>query len=50
VSKSAYLFILLGIFLASGVYSFWKQKMSKSLITLLAVGAAMSLTAGLMRL
>jgi hypothetical protein len=50
VTKAATLFILLGLFLAGGVYSFWKQKMSKSLITLLVVCSVMSLTTGLMRL
>ncbi|MBY8886138.1 hypothetical protein K7472_14895 [Streptomyces sp. PTM05] len=50
MSKGATLFILLGLFLAGGVYSFWKQKMSKSMITLVAIGSAMSLAAGLMRL
>ncbi len=50
MSKASWLFILLGIFLATGVYSFWKQKMSKSIIAVLAIGSAMSLAAGLMRL
>ncbi|MGW1195342.1 hypothetical protein ACWD4B_05710 [Streptomyces sp. NPDC002536] len=44
------LFILLGLFLLGGVYSFWKQKMSKSIITLLAIGSAMSLAAGILRI
>jgi uncharacterized membrane protein (UPF0136 family) len=50
VSKAATLFILLGLFLVGGVISFWKQKMSKSIIAVMAIGAAMSLAAGLMRL
>jgi hypothetical protein len=50
VSKGAVLFILLGLFLAGGVYSFWQQKQSKQLIALLAVGSAMALAAGLLRL
>lgn len=50
MSKGSTLFILLGLFLAGGVYSFWKQKMSKSMIALVAIGSAMSLAAGLMRL
>ncbi|MFD8071400.1 hypothetical protein OG937_31435 [Streptomyces sp. NBC_00510] len=50
MSKPAVLFILLGLFLAGGVYSFWKQKMPKSVVVLLGVGSAMSLAAGLLRL
>jgi hypothetical protein len=50
VNKGSSLFILLGLFLAGGVYSFWKQKQSKSLITLLAIGSAMALVTGLLRL
>ncbi len=50
MTKGSTLFILLGLFLAGGVYSFWKQKMSKSVVTLLAIGSVMSLAAGLMRL
>ena len=50
MSKGAALFILLGLFLAGGVYSFWKQKMSKSVIAVMAVGAVMSLAAGVLRL
>ncbi|MEC4017914.1 hypothetical protein [Streptomyces sp. H27-D2] len=42
--------IVVGLFLLGGVYSFWKQKMSASLITLLAIGAVMCLVAGIMRL
>ncbi|NGO80141.1 hypothetical protein G6045_31455 [Streptomyces sp. YC504] len=43
-------FILVGLFLAGGVYSFVKQGMSKSLVTLLSIGAAMCLIAGILRL
>lgn len=50
MSKAATLFILLGLFLAGGVWSFWRQKMPKSVIVLLGIGAAMSLAAGLLRL
>jgi hypothetical protein len=50
VNKAATLFILLGLFLAGGVYSFWKQKLPKGVIVLLGIGAVMSLTAGLLRL
>ena len=42
--------IVVGLFLLGGVYSFVKQKMPKSLIVLLAIGAAMCLVAGVMRL
>ncbi|MEU1073754.1 MULTISPECIES: hypothetical protein [unclassified Streptomyces] len=42
--------IVLGLFLAGGVYSFVKQDMSKSLITLLAISSALCLAAGVLRL
>lgn len=42
--------LLVGLFLAGGVYSFIKQKMPRSLITLLSVGAAMCLVTGVLRL
>ena len=42
--------IVVGLFLLGGVYSFVKQKMPKSLIVLLSIGAAMCLVAGVMRL
>ncbi|MER5373531.1 hypothetical protein [Streptomyces sp. BK239] len=44
------LLIVVGLFLAGGVYSFVKQQMPKSLIVLLSIGAAMCLVAGVMRL
>jgi drug/metabolite transporter superfamily protein YnfA len=50
VNKGSTLFILLGLFLAGGVYSFWKQKQSKSVITLLAIGSVMAVVAGLLQL
>jgi len=50
VNKASTLYILLGLFLAGGVYSFWKQKISRSVVVLLALGSAMSLAAGVMRL
>ncbi|MET9291696.1 hypothetical protein [Streptomyces sp. NPDC003077] len=43
-------FIVLGLFLLGGVISFVKQKQSKGLITLLSIGAAMCLVAGVLRL
>ncbi|BAU82576.1 hypothetical protein [Streptomyces laurentii] len=42
--------IVVGLFLLGGVYSFVKQKQSKSVIGVLAFGAVMSLAAGLLRL
>ncbi|EFE70064.1 MULTISPECIES: hypothetical protein [Streptomyces] len=42
--------IVVGLFLVGGVISFVKQKMPKSLIVLLSVGAAMCLFAGVLRL
>ncbi|MBY8876609.1 hypothetical protein [Actinacidiphila acidipaludis] len=50
MNKASSLFLLLGLFLAGGVYSFWKQKQSKSLIAILAIGSLMSLAAGLLQL
>lgn len=50
MNKGSTLFILLGLFLAGGVYSFWKQKHSKSVIALLAIGSVMALVAGLLNL
>ncbi|MFD1657347.1 hypothetical protein ACFSL4_03630 [Streptomyces caeni] len=42
--------IVVGLFLVGGIISFVRQKMPKSLIVLLSVGAAMCLVAGVMRL
>jgi hypothetical protein len=50
MNTSAAVYIFLGIFLASGVYSFWKQKLPKSVILLLGLSAAASLTVGFMSL
>jgi hypothetical protein len=50
MTKGSSLFILLGLFLAGGVYSFWSQKQSKGLIALLAVSSVMALVAGLLQL
>ena len=50
MSKASVLFILLGLFLAGGVYSFWKQQLPKGVVVLLGIGSAMSLAAGLLRL
>ncbi len=50
MNKSAVVLIFVGLFLVGGVYSFWKQKQSKSVIAVLALGAALCLVSGLMRL
>jgi hypothetical protein len=42
--------IVVGLFLLGGIISFVKQEMPKSLIVLLSIGAAMCLTAGIVRL
>jgi hypothetical protein len=42
--------IVLGLFLLGGVYSFVKQGIGKSVITLLAVSAGFCLIAGVLRL
>ncbi|MFC8919430.1 hypothetical protein ACGF5F_25645 [Streptomyces sp. NPDC047821] len=42
--------IVVGLFLAGGVYSFSKQKMPRSVIVLLAVASAMCLLAGVLRI
>ncbi|MGW6982097.1 hypothetical protein ACWGE1_22125 [Streptomyces sp. NPDC054932] len=42
--------IVLGLFLAGGVYSFQKQQMPKSVVVLLAIASAMCLAAGILRI
>ncbi|WP_168712641.1 hypothetical protein [Streptomyces sp. A0958] len=42
--------ILVGLFLAGGVYSFSKQGMPKGVIVLLAIGSLMCLVAGVLRI
>ncbi|MBT2479034.1 hypothetical protein [Streptomyces sp. ISL-94] len=42
--------IVVGLFLAGGVYSFQKQKMPLSVVILLAIGSAMCLVAGVLRI
>jgi hypothetical protein len=44
------LLIVVGLFLAGGIYSFVKQQMPKSLIVLLSISATMCLVAGVVRL
>ncbi|EGX59915.1 hypothetical protein SZN_10258 [Streptomyces zinciresistens K42] len=50
MNGSSTAFIVVGLFLAGGVYSFIKQKVSKNIVVLLAIAAAMCLTAGIVRL
>ncbi|WP_457028272.1 hypothetical protein [Kitasatospora sp. P5_F3] len=50
MSNTATLLIIAGLFLSGGVFSFWKQKQSKSVIAVLAIGAVLCLSSGLMRL
>lgn len=42
--------IVLGLFLAGGVYSFIKQGLPKGVIVLLAISAVFSLVAGVLRI
>ncbi|MEV4557589.1 hypothetical protein AB0K51_11405 [Kitasatospora sp. NPDC049285] len=41
--------IFLGIFFATGVWTFWKQEKPKSVILVLGFASAMCLAAGIMR-
>ncbi|MET9434530.1 hypothetical protein [Streptomyces sp. NPDC006551] len=42
--------IVVGLFLAGGVYSFVKQKMPKGLIVLVTIASVMCLVAGVLRI
>ncbi|WP_354639596.1 hypothetical protein [Kitasatospora camelliae] len=42
--------IFVGLFMAGGVYSFWKQKLPKGVIAVLAIGSVLCLASGIMRL
>jgi hypothetical protein len=42
--------IVVGLFLAGGVYSFTKQGMPKGVIVLLSLGSVMCLVAGILRI
>ncbi|GHC74848.1 hypothetical protein [Streptomyces cinnamoneus] len=42
--------IVVGLFLIGGIISFFKQGMPKGLIVLLGIGAAMCLSAGVLRI
>ncbi|MEV6207751.1 hypothetical protein [Kitasatospora sp. NPDC051914] len=50
MSNIAIALIFVGLFLTGGVISFWKQKLPKGVIAVLAIGAVMCLAAGIMRL
>ncbi|MER7848503.1 hypothetical protein ABTZ03_31715 [Kitasatospora sp. NPDC096077] len=50
MNKTATILLFVGLFLAGGVISFWKQKLPKGVILVLAIGAVMCLGSGLMRL
>jgi hypothetical protein len=50
VNNTSTLLIIAGLFLSGGVFSFWKQKQSKGVIAVLAIGAVLCLSSGLMRL
>ncbi|MDJ1135298.1 hypothetical protein [Streptomyces iconiensis] len=42
--------IFVGLFLAGGAFSFWKQKLPTGVVVLLGIGAVMALLAGVLRL
>lgn len=44
------LLIFVGLFLLGGAVSFWRQKMPTGVVVLLGIGAALALTAGILRL
>ncbi|MFG3049815.1 hypothetical protein ACGFZP_02515 [Kitasatospora sp. NPDC048239] len=50
MSKSAIVLLFVGLFLAGGVISFWKQKLPKGVIAVLAIGSVLCLASGAMRL
>ncbi|MEV8322672.1 hypothetical protein ACFV84_06670 [Kitasatospora sp. NPDC059811] len=50
MSKATLALIFVGLFLAGGVISFWKQKLPKGVILVLAFGSVMCLASGIMRL
>ena len=50
MNSTSTILIVVGLFLAGGIISFVKQKMPRSLIVLLSIGAGMCLVAGVMRL
>ncbi|MEZ0093093.1 hypothetical protein [Streptacidiphilus sp. EB129] len=50
MNTASIVYIFLGLFLVGGAYSFWKQKLPRGVVLLLALGAGMCLATGLMRL
>jgi hypothetical protein len=50
LSTATIALIFVGLFLAGGVFSFIKQKQSKGLIALLAIGSGLCLISGILRL
>ncbi|EFK99193.1 predicted protein [Streptomyces sp. SPB78] len=50
VNGTSTLLIIIGLFLAGGVWSFVKQGMPKSLLAMLSVGAGVFLIAGVLNL
>lgn len=42
--------IVVGLFLLGGVISFWRQGLPKGVIAVLAIGSALALAAGVLRL
>jgi hypothetical protein len=44
------LLIFVGLFLLGGAISFWRQRLPKGVIALLAASSAFALTAGVLRL
>ncbi|MFD6417967.1 hypothetical protein [Streptomyces sp. NPDC060194] len=42
--------IVVGLFLAGGVYSFWKQKLPMGVVVLLGIASVMCLVAGVLRI
>ena len=50
MSSSTIVFLFLGLFLLGGAYSFWKQKLSKSMVVLLALAGVMCFATGVMKL
>ncbi|WP_181767573.1 hypothetical protein [Streptomyces albidus (ex Kaewkla and Franco 2022)] len=42
--------IFVGLFLLGGAISFWRQKLSKSVVAVLGTGSLLALLAGIMRL
>jgi hypothetical protein len=45
-----YILIFAGLFLMGGAYSFWKQKLSTSMVVLLALAGLMCFATGVMKL